>query len=46
MTRLLVCGLFLTIWDIYGETFKDILPPVKSLPAGGGDKSVHGHARP
>ena len=26
----LVCGLFLTVWDIYGTTFKDILPPVRS----------------
>jgi len=25
----IVCGLFLTVWDIYGATFKDILPPVK-----------------
>ena len=24
----IVCGLFLTIWDIYGATFRDILPPV------------------
>ena len=28
----LVCGLFLTVWDIYGTTFKDVLPPVRSLP--------------
>jgi len=27
----IVCGLFLTVWDIYGTAFKDILPPVKSL---------------
>jgi predicted PurR-regulated permease PerM len=27
----LVCGLFLTVWDIYGTTFKHVLPPVKSL---------------
>ena len=27
----LVCGLFLTVWEIYGATFKGILPPVKSL---------------
>jgi predicted PurR-regulated permease PerM len=26
-----VCGLFLTALDIYGATFKSILPPVKSL---------------
>jgi predicted PurR-regulated permease PerM len=27
----IVCGLFLTVWTIYGATFKDVLPPVKSL---------------
>jgi predicted PurR-regulated permease PerM len=27
----IVCGLFLTVWEIYGATFKNILPPVKSL---------------
>lgn len=27
----IVCGLFLTVWDIYGATFKEILPPVRSL---------------
>lgn len=41
-----VCGLFLTIWDIYGATFKDILPPVKSLPAGGDNKFVDRSANP
>jgi predicted PurR-regulated permease PerM len=30
----IVCGLFLTIWDIYGATFKNILPPVRSLRTG------------
>lgn len=30
----LVCGLFLTIWDIYGTTFQDILPSVRSLASG------------
>ncbi|MEO7723219.1 MAG: AI-2E family transporter [Chthoniobacterales bacterium] len=30
----LVCGLFLTVWDIYGTTFKDILPPVRSFTSG------------
>lgn len=30
----IVCGLFLTVWDIYGVTFKDILPPVESLVPG------------
>lgn len=27
----IVCGLFLTVWDIYGAMFKDVLPPVTSL---------------
>jgi Predicted permease len=31
----LVFGLFLTVWDIYGAAFRDILPPVKSLGRGG-----------
>ncbi len=26
-----VCGLFLTAWDIYGAAFSDILPPVRRL---------------
>jgi predicted PurR-regulated permease PerM len=30
----IVCGLFLTILEIYGATFKDILPPVRSLRSG------------
>jgi predicted PurR-regulated permease PerM len=30
----IVCGLFLTVWDIYGATFKDVLPPVKRLQSG------------
>jgi predicted PurR-regulated permease PerM len=30
----LVCGLFLTVWDIYGATFKDILPAVHDLGSG------------
>ena len=30
----IVCGLFLTVLDIYGATFKDILPPVRSLSTG------------
>lgn len=25
----IVCGLFLTVWDIYGTAFRHILPPVK-----------------
>ncbi len=35
----LVCGLFLTVWDIYGTTFKDILPPVHRLHSGGTRKA-------
>src|ERR1700757_2439142 len=27
----IVCGLFLTVWDIYGATFRDVLPPVRSF---------------
>jgi predicted PurR-regulated permease PerM len=27
----IVCGLFLTVWDIYGTTFRDVLPPVGKL---------------
>jgi predicted PurR-regulated permease PerM len=27
----IVFGLFITIWHIYGEAFRDILPPVKQL---------------
>ena len=30
----LVCGLFLTVWDIYGATFKDVLPAVHDLDSG------------
>jgi predicted PurR-regulated permease PerM len=30
----IVCGLFLTVWEIYGTTFKDVLPPVRSLATG------------
>ena len=27
----IVCGLFLTVWDIYGATFKEVLPQVESF---------------
>ena len=27
----IVCGLFLTVWDIYGTTFREVLPPVTSF---------------
>jgi len=29
----IVCGLFLTVWDIYGETFKHFLPSSKGMIA-------------
>jgi predicted PurR-regulated permease PerM len=29
----IVCGLFLTVWDIYGATFREVLPPVTSFRA-------------
>ena len=31
----IVCGLFLTVWDIYGATFREVLPPVTSFRASG-----------
>lgn len=30
----IVCGLFLTVWEIYGTTFKGVLPPARSLTTG------------
>ncbi len=30
----IVCGLFLTVWEIYGTTFRHLLPPVRSLDSG------------
>ncbi|MEO5719911.1 MAG: AI-2E family transporter [Chthoniobacterales bacterium] len=30
----IVCGLFLTVLDIYGSTFKEVLPPVRDLVTG------------
>ncbi len=30
----LICGLFLTVWEIYGTTFKEILPPVSGKDSG------------
>jgi predicted PurR-regulated permease PerM len=35
----IICGLFLTVWEIYGATFKDVLPPVGSLQSSDQDKS-------
>lgn len=26
-----ICGLFLTVWEIYGVAFREILPPVKKI---------------
>jgi predicted PurR-regulated permease PerM len=36
----IVCGLFLTVWDIYGATFREILPPVETLRRWDQDPSV------
>src|SRR4030095_3021334 len=36
----IVCGLFLTVWDIYGAMFKEVLPPVKSLQPS--EQGTHG----
>ena len=33
----IICGLFLTVWDIYGTTFKAVLPPVESFRPFGKD---------
>ncbi len=30
----IVCGLFLTVWEIYGTTFRHVLPPVRRLDSG------------
>jgi predicted PurR-regulated permease PerM len=38
----IVAALFVTVWDIYGVAFKDILPAVKT--SGSGDKSKHSRA--
>jgi predicted PurR-regulated permease PerM len=36
----IVCGLFLTVWDIYGTTFREILPPVTSFRSSDQDASA------
>ncbi len=36
----IICGLFLTVWDIYGATFKEVLPPVTSFGARDQDPSA------
>jgi predicted PurR-regulated permease PerM len=36
----IVCGLFLTVWDIYGATFREILPPVTSFRQSDQDASA------
>ncbi len=36
----IVCGLFLTVWDIYGATFKGVLPPVESFRLSDEDASA------
>ncbi len=37
----IVCGLFLTVWEIYGTTFKDILPLARDLDSGELKRPVH-----
>ena len=41
----IVCGLFLTVWDIYGATFREILPPVTSFRRSDQDASAIAPAR-
>jgi predicted PurR-regulated permease PerM len=36
----IVCGLFLTVWDIYGTTFREVLPPVTSFRRSDPDASA------
>ena len=36
----IVCGLFLTVWDIYGATFREFLPPVTSFRSRDQDTSA------
>ena len=36
----IVCGLFLTVWEIYGATFKEILPPVRGIWSGKATKTA------
>ena len=38
----IICGLFLTVWEIYGETFKSILPPVRSVRNGKSKRKTEG----
>jgi predicted PurR-regulated permease PerM len=42
----IVCGLFLTVWDIYGATFREILPPVTSFRPADQDASAIGPREP
>ncbi len=35
----IVAALFVTVWDIYGTAFKDILPEVRPIALGGEDAS-------
>ncbi len=41
----LVFGLFLTVWEIYGAAFRDILPPVKPLTRATVAKTAEGSRR-
>jgi predicted PurR-regulated permease PerM len=38
----IVAALFVTIWDLYGTAFRDLLPPVEAVRAsapGGGEQA-------
>lgn len=41
----IVCGLFITVWDIYGTTFREILPPAKGGRFGPSDENQRNTAR-
>jgi predicted PurR-regulated permease PerM len=42
----IVCGLFLTVWDIYGATFREILPPVTSFHPSGQETAASAARKP
>jgi predicted PurR-regulated permease PerM len=34
----IIAALFITVWEIYGETFRDVLPEVRTFTSGSGKK--------
>ena len=42
----IIAALFITIWDIYGMAFKDVLPAVQSLKAGQDEEDAEGTLDP